>query len=72
MALTSTVTFFYAFDEEETVTVKTMVHPSDFANRRALVLRKMKNNPEIASAVLRTGDVFETVESPYYAYAVQK
>jgi hypothetical protein len=68
MALKSTVTYFYAFTDEETVTVPLMIHPHEWNNRRALVLRRMRNNTEISSAVLRTGDRFETVESPFYAY----
>jgi hypothetical protein len=68
MALTSTVTYYYAFTEEETVTVPLMIHPHQWNNRRALVLRKMKNNTEISSAVLATGERMETVESPHYAY----
>jgi hypothetical protein len=68
MALTSTVTYFYAFTEEETVNVPLMIHSHEWNNRRALVLRKMKNNTEISSAVLATGDRMESVESPFYAY----
>jgi hypothetical protein len=68
MALSSTVTYFYAFTEEETVTVPLMIPPYQWNNRRALVLRKMKQNPEISSAVLATGERMELVESPHYAY----